>query len=185
MFETAFSSVNEFEFDDLETFEHSKSKPLSVILAVEAGTRRILGVEVAQMAAKGTLAAKSKKLYGFRRDERAKKRKLLFQELKPSINPGAIIRSDSNPYYVKDVKKYFPDCHYITVKGQRGAITGQGELKKIGFDPIFSLNHTCAMLRANICRLIRKTWCTTKKKERLADHLAIYIYYHNQQLKSA
>ena len=44
------------EFDDLETFEHSKCKPLSVTLAVEHGTRRILGIEVSQMPAKGHLA---------------------------------------------------------------------------------------------------------------------------------
>ncbi|MGZ3702815.1 MAG: hypothetical protein ACXWSD_13580, partial [Bdellovibrionota bacterium] len=41
------------EFDDLETFEHTKLKPLSITLAVESGTRRILGVEVSRMAANG------------------------------------------------------------------------------------------------------------------------------------
>ena len=58
-------------------------------------------------------------------------------------------------------------------------------LPQTQFDPIFSLNHTCAMLRANICRLIRKTWCTTKKRERLVDHIAIYTYLHNRSLKAA
>jgi hypothetical protein len=28
--------------------------------------------------------------------------------------------------------------------------------------------------------LMRKTWNTTKKKERLALHLALYIDHHNQ-----
>jgi hypothetical protein len=60
-------------------------------------------------------------------------------------------------------------------------LTGQGELKVGGFDPIFSLNHTCAMLRANINRLFRKTWCTTKKMEMLEHHLAIYALYHNER----
>jgi len=40
------------------------------------------------------------------------------------------------------------EATHRTVKGRRGSIAGQGELKKIGFDPLFSLNHTCAMLRA-------------------------------------
>ncbi len=57
-----------------------------------------------------------------------------------------------------------------------------GELKKVGFDPIFSLNHTYAMFRAHLSRLIRKTWNTTKKPDRLADHLAIYALIHNQRL---
>lgn len=182
-FKTALSPVTHMQFDDLETFEHSKCKPLSVLMAVEGRTRRILSFQVARMRAKGRLAKKSLKKYGILREERAQKRKILFQELRPMIQPGATIKSDSNPYYVDDVKRFFPDCTHVTCIGQRGAVTGQGELKKIGFDPIFSLNHTYAMLRANICRLIRKTWCTTKKKESLEAHLAIYAVYHNAHLK--
>jgi sugar phosphate permease len=67
-------------------------------------------------------------------------------------------------------------------QGQRGSSTGQGELKKIKFDPLFSLNHTCAMLRANVSRLFRKTWCTTKRPDQLRAHLMIYAEYHNSQL---
>jgi transposase-like protein len=183
--DTILLKVDHMQFDDLETFEHSKCKPLSVTLAVEGEKRRILGFQVAQMSAKGLLVKKALKKYGPRRDERTKARKALFRALSNVVAEGAIIKSDSNPYYAKDVRKFFPKCHHVTCIGKRGAITGQGELKKIHFDPIFSLNHTCAMLRANICRLIRKTWCTTKKKDRLSDHLAIYAVYHNQHLNSA
>ncbi len=44
------------------------------------------------------------------------------------------------------------------------------------------LNHTCAMLRANINRLIRRSWSTTKNAENLAHHLTIYVNYHNECL---
>jgi hypothetical protein len=40
------------------------------------------------------------------------------------------------------------------------------------------------MLRANINRLFRRTWCTTKKKERLEQHLAVYLDFHNRILLS-
>lgn len=180
-FENAFLKVREFQFDDLETFEHSKCKPLSVTLAVTR-ERHILGFRVAQMSPKGRLTKKSLKLYGRRHDERSQRRKALFKELQPIVIDGALIQSDSNPYYKDDVRRFFPNCHHVTVLGERGAITGQGELKKVGFDPLFSLNHTCAMFRANVCSLIRKTWCTTKKKDRLTDRLSIYAYYHNQNL---
>ena len=52
------------EFDDLETSEHTKMKPLSVTLAVESKTRFIRGFRVSQMPAKGLLAALSRKKYG-------------------------------------------------------------------------------------------------------------------------
>jgi transposase-like protein len=176
------ASAKIIQFDDLETIEHTKCKPVSITLAVEEKTRRILSFQVAQMPAKGPLAAISRKKYGRRKDMRKSARIKLFKELLPLVEPTAEIKSDQNPHYGDDVKKYFPRALHSTFKGRKGAITGQGELKKIGFDPIFSLNHTCAMFRANINRLNRKTWCTTKKMARLADHVAIYALYHNTEL---
>jgi transposase-like protein len=170
------------EFDDMETFEHTKCKPLSITLAVESKTRRILGIEVSQMPAKGRLAKKSFKKYGPRRDFRSQGRAKLFERIRPLISEDALIKSDSNPHYPNDVKKWFPLATHEMHLGQRGSVTGQGELKKIRFDPLFSLNHTCAKLRDDIKRLARKTWCTTKDPRRLADHLAIYALYHNQNL---
>ena len=40
----------------METFEHTKLKPLTIPMAVEQGTRRILAVDVGKIAAKGHLA---------------------------------------------------------------------------------------------------------------------------------
>src|SRR5690606_25611012 len=174
--------VFRMQFDDMETFEHTKMKPLSITLAVEKKTRFILGFEVSRMPANGLLAKRSVKKYGPRKDERTEARDRLFRRIKASVSPRALIQSDQNPHYPALVKMHFPNATYETFKGQRGAITGQGELKKTEFDPLFSLNHTCAMLRANVNRLIRKTWCTTKKIQPLIDHLELYVLYHNRVL---
>jgi len=170
------------EFDDQETFEHTKCKPLSITWAVESGTRRILGFSVSQMQAKGHLAKIAKKKYGPRKDTRQRGREELFRALQDIVEKEAIFKSDENPHYGPDLKRYFPLAKHETSKGQRGAIVGQGELKKVKFDPLFSLNHTCAMTRANVNRLARRTWCTTKIPARLHDHLAIYAVYHNEHL---
>lgn len=166
----------------METFEHSKLKPLSITLAVEHPSRRILGFAVSQMPAKGPLALRSRAKYGPRKDERKLGRDRLFSELKQVVAPDAIIESDLNPHYPATVRKYFPNALYKLHKGQRGSIVGQGELKKIRFDPLFSLNHTCAMKRHSIPRLVRRTWTTTKLTARLVDHLAIYAEFHNYEL---
>ena len=171
-------NVSAFIFDDMESFEHTKLKPLSIPLAVTK-SRHILGFEVASMPAKGPLAAFSRKKYGPRKDERKSARRRLFERIRPYVDPSPHIQSDEHPHYVLEVRQQFPGAIHERHKGQRGSIVGQGELKKIRFDPLFSLNHTCAMLRANINRLFRKTWCTTKKPERLALHIAIYAAYHN------
>jgi hypothetical protein len=62
---------------------------------------------------------------------------------------------------------------------------GQGELKRGGFDPLFSLNHTAAMFRDRLKRLSRRTWCTTKRPDRLQLLLDLYAWYHNELLAGA
>jgi hypothetical protein len=175
-------SIHFIQFDDLETSEHSKCKPLSVALAVEPKTRKILSFQVSRMPAKGHLTQIALQKYGPRPDERPQGWNSLFASLKEVVHPHAEWLSDENPHYPKHLKSHHPEATHRTVKGQRGCIAGQGELKKIGFDPLFSLNHTCAMLRANLNRLLRRTWCTTKKVQGLIDHLSIYIRYHNEIL---
>jgi transposase-like protein len=174
--------VEKLQFDDLETIEHTKCKPLSVTLAVEKETRRILGFRVSQMPAKGHLVRISLKKYGYRADHRAQGRCELFKEISHRIHPKALIETDQNPHYLEDVKRFFPQATHKTYLSKRAAIAGQGELKKVAYDPIFSINHTFAMLRANINRLFRKTWCTTKLPARLSDHIELYVYYHNEKL---
>src|ERR1700692_1610511 len=144
-----YPKVTSLEFDDLETFEHTKCKPLSATIAVESKTRRILGFRVSRMPAKGHLAAIARKKYGYRKEDRKAARNDLFMELRPLVAEGAVIKSDENPHYAADVKRHFPKSEHKAYKGKRGCVTGQGELKRGGRDPIFALNHSYAMLRDN------------------------------------
>lgn len=181
----SFSDRRDFksvEFDELETFEHTKYKPLSVPVLVESKSRKILAFRVASMPAKGKLAKGALKRYGYRPDHRTSARRSLLKEIKLRLTPNAKIKSDMNPHYTLDIKEILPDCTHEVFKGRRGCVVGQGELKAGGFDPLFSLNHSNAMLRANINRLFRRTWCTTKKAKRLELHIALYAIYHNLKL---
>jgi len=134
------------------------------------------------MPAKGLLVKVALRKYGPRKDDRPHGWNRLFKSLTPLVASDARFLSDENPHYPRHLKRHHPKASHDCVKGKRGCIAGQGELKKIGFDPLFSLNHTCAMLRANMNRLFRKTWCTTKTQAGLLDHLALYVSYHNQVL---
>jgi transposase-like protein len=176
------SPISHMQFDDLITTEHTKLKPLSVTLAVDAQKRTILGVEVSQIPSFGLLAEISRKKYGKRPSFHAEGIDKLFKKIFSAISKDALIESDEHKTYPKYVNKYFKQSEYIRYKGGRGCVVGQGELKKLYHDPLFALNHTCAMLRANINRLIRKTWCTTKDPEMLKHHLNVYMHYHNTQI---
>lgn len=168
-------------FDEMETFTHTKFKPVSIALSVTK-RREILTTEIATMPAKGLLAKKAYEKYGFRPDARPKALKKMFITLKGVTHPKATFHSDQSPYYPAPLRRAFPEAVHLTTKGGRAAVVGQGELKKLAWDPIFKLNHTAAMLRANMNRLFRRTWCTTKTMQGLKDHLAIYTSFHNEVL---
>ena len=175
-------NVSEIQFDELQTIEHTKCKPVSVVMAVSKKDRKIVGFEVSTMPATGYLAAISRNKYGPRKDERLKGIANLFNRLQQMLGPMIAIQSDECCYYKPVVDTYFPQADYAQFKGKKSTVSGQGELKKVGRDPLFSINHTFAMLRGNINRLVRKTWCTTKKISRLIDHLYIYMWVHNSKL---
>jgi transposase-like protein len=174
--------VSHLQFDDVITTEHTKLKPLSISVAVDAKRRIILGVEVSSIGAFGHLAKISRAKYGKRKNNHPEKLRELFATISHAIDPHVKIDSDEHYRYSDIVKEYFPMANYRQYKGSKACVVGQGELKRLHRDPLFKINHTCAMLRANINRLFRRTWCTTKRPDMLKNHLDIYLHFHNNYL---
>ena len=174
--------VKSVQFDELQTIEHTKLKPLSIAIAVADDSRKILGFRVAKMPATGHLAKASLKKYGQRPNERINQLRSLFKDLCNKLPENSCIKSDECSFYKRVVNDALPMANYTQYKGGLSHVYGQGELKKVGRDPLFSINHTLAMCRANINRLFRRTWCTTKKNDGLIHHLSIYALMHNQCL---
>jgi hypothetical protein len=170
------------QFDEMESFERSKCLPVSIPIIVEPKKRKILAIGVCSMPAKGPLAEFSRKKYGPRADEREETARRLIGTLSGVVRQDAIWITDKKTSYSTWIKSVFPNFRHNPQKGRRGCTVGYGELKEGGFDPLFSLNHTAAMIRANVNRMFRRTWCTTKKREWLETHLLLYAYYHNTAL---
>ena len=182
-YQNDFGSFEKLQFDDLITHEHTKCKPLSVTMVVEEDTRIVVGFNVAQIPAFGQLAAISREKYGKRADHSRLKRNALFDTLASDVlKPDMVFRTDQHQHYPVVIKAHFPHAQHFTHKGAKGSSSGQGEMKKIGRDPLFSINQTLAMLRDKMSRLSRRSWNTTKKPENLAHHLAIYIDAHNRDI---
>ncbi len=175
--------IKQVQFDDLITFEHTKCKPLTVPLAVIDGKRVPLGFGVASIPAFGHLAQISRNKYGKREDHSYQARIDLFEQLREYLPPGVSFKTDGHNHYRQLVKDYFPEGEHHVYKSVRGSIVGQGELKKTRHDELFSINHTFATIRAKVNRLNRRTWCTTKRPDRLADHIDIFIDVFSDRLK--
>ena len=169
-------------FDEMISFEHSKMKPLSLPIVVDERTQSILAIGVARIPAFGPNADKSRKKYGMRKDERPAALREVLGSIRRTIGASGFVLTDEATAYPKALAEVFPKREHAAFKGRRGCVVGQGELKVGGWDPLFMLNHGCAMVRENVARLKRRTWCTTKKPERLRDLLTMYTWFHNGYL---
>lgn len=170
------------QFDDMESWIHTKLKPVSVPLVVTHPKRLILSLDVVSMPAKGKLARAAMAKYGKRPDHRKKGWQSVLAKLPAVTTTGVRVTSDSHKMYPEQIRRYLPNSIHKQVISRRGCVVGQGELKRGGKDPIFSLNHTAAMFRANVNRLARRTWCTSKKAENLKRHMTIYTLWHNENI---
>ena len=174
--------ISHIQIDDLITIEHTKLKPLSISIAVDKNYRTILGAQVSKIPAFGHLAKMSVNKYGKRESELKDGLNKLFQKLIGINHPDFQIDSDEHTLYPLFIKKYFPAAKHNTYPSIKGAVSGQGELKKTIHDPLFVINHTCAMFRYGISRLIRRTWNTTKDIQELKKHIDVYINFYNKKL---
>lgn len=182
------AKVSVLQFDEMETFEVTKCKPLAMAVAVEKKRKLILGAEVSEMTPKGAIVHRAIRKYGkTRKNERRRGLLLLMEKIKPMLADTVNVISDKCPIYKGVVSEGLQkdgarEIRYKQVKGQRGCETAQGELKKGGYDPLFALNHVFALLRARVSRLVRMTWNTTKIRENLVRHLQVFIYCHNAKM---
>ncbi len=172
-------------FDEMESFEHTNAKPLTLPIAVEQKTRKILALRAGAIAAKGLLAKDSVAKYGKRTCERKRVLDEMLADLKECTADKLWIKTDQSRHYPGPIRKHFPQAVHEAYKGRKPQDHGLGELKAGGFDPLFTLNHTYAMIRCNIKRLSRKTWATTKRVAQLEHLLYIYAWFHNMWLDRA
>ncbi len=171
--------AKEIQFDELETIEHTKCKPVNIVLLVNE-KYQLLAAKVAEMPAKGRLAEFSRKKYGHRKNQRSEKMHEAFQEVKSCLT-GRLseIRSDAHPAYRNFVKQHFPDTPYLQFSARAKKMKYQERMHennhKRKYDPLFGVNHVSARLRDRIKRLVRRSWCTTKKLVNLQLTLDLYV----------
>lgn len=177
-------SIKSIQFDELISYEQNKCKPLSVSVLMIPDGRKFFDFDIASFRPPTPrLAEISKKKYGYRPDTRGVTMENLLQKLAPKLAADAVIETDECPWYGSKIKKILPQTvTHRFFKGRRARSGGQGELKEGGYDPLFSINHTFAMMRARMSRLIKQTWNTTKDPQRLVEHLMIYADHHNRVL---
>lgn len=168
------------QFDEMESFEHTRLKPLSIALSVGSSDGKILAAEVGSMPARGKLAVIAFRKYGYRKDERPETRSRALSSV-ARLSPVRII-TDGHPAYPGLVAGCLPKTIHCAVPSRMGRrFRPEGSRRNVD-DALFALNHTSAKIRHDLSRMMRKVWVTTKKASRLQAHLDLYIAFNNGYL---
>jgi hypothetical protein len=161
------------QFDEMETYEESKLKPLSIALAVRGKNGQVLSAKVATMNCHGKMAATSVQKYQRRQDTREQAALAAMADVSVVSKPAITVATDQKKSYPNIIKKALPHAVHVAHPSRR--LPANSKQK----DPLFWLNVTCAKLRADLARLSRRTWSASKKPACLQDALDLYVAFSN------
>ena len=155
------------QFDQMETYEHTKKKPLGIALSIRPKTGQILSAQVCRIPIRALTVSKTESVLYNKKTNRREAFYKMLSDTKHCLDKGySVLSCDGEPQAVSIAKLMCPDSLIEThVNDYAG---------------MWRLNHTCAKLRHHISRLKRKTWATTKSKDYLQMHLDLFIAYQNK-----
>jgi hypothetical protein len=85
---------------------------------------------------------------------------------------SALLETDRKPSY-RSILRRFDSGRRVSHAAY------SGKLPRGKKNPLFPINHTLAMIRDGLSRLRRRTWCHSKSRLRLWQHLGIYFAWKN------
>jgi transposase-like protein len=170
-----------FQLDELETFEQNRRlKPVTMPLLIEASTRFALHGEAAPLPARGGLSDRmlEKKLEqdtkeGVRTSGSRAAVKQCFTVLARVAIKTSVVEITT------DMKSSYATVLEETMPGRYVHHTCSSRVERSTSNPLFAINHTFAMVRDGMSRLVRRSWGASKERSWLAHHLWIWIAYRN------
>lgn len=169
------------QFDEMETFEHTRLKPLSIAMAVRAkftsqntsNTNEIIDFRIATMNCHGHLSALARHLYGIRPDTRSQACKEVFETVAKCQKPGyqITVATDGKKSYPAILASVMPSAIHQPAPNRIAAAGGN--------NPLFSFNSIAGKIRHDLSRMARRSWVTTKTIWGLEAHLMLYVAWNN------
>jgi hypothetical protein len=171
-----------YSLDELETYEQDRRlQPVTVPVLIHRKTRFVIHLETAALAPRGNLSPSDQ----FRRDLRAAKCgprrsgsraavRSCLEKLRAVHASGAMLElvTDQKSTYPVLAKEIFGNR--IAAHVQESSRRARNTL-----NPMFAINHTLAMLRDHISRLVRRSWAASKLHDQLQVHAWCWIAWRN------
>jgi len=170
-----------FQLDELETFEHNRRlAPVTVPVLIEQSTFFVLAADAAPLPARGRLSPENRRKKALREKRHGKRRSGSRAAVTRAFALLARFHRRSEPVVVRTDRKHTYRAILRRLFGDRLDHSRFSSKRKRNYgSPLFAIDHTLAMLRDGVSRLVRRSWAAAKQRQRLLLHLWIWIAYRN------
>jgi IS1 family transposase len=166
--------------DEEESYEQKSIRTVTLPILIEEDSWFVVATDVEpirRLAPKGTQRRRRQEReeakYGKRPDRsREAVTAVLTKLAKATFCKRVGLITDLKSSYATIAKRVFAErlTSHVRVSSR---------LPRNQFNPLFPINTTNAMTRDHLARLRRRTWCASKKRERLKSHLVLFTAYRN------
>ncbi|TAH36360.1 MAG: IS1 family transposase [Planctomycetota bacterium] len=169
--------------DELETFEGDRLlAPVTVALLTEKRSLFLVDLQTGPLPARGRLSARDQQRKAERERATGRRRNGSREAVRGCLQtwrrfgpaPGAYVElhTDQKPSYRKLYREAF--AGYL-----RGMARVSSREKRDRRNALFVANHTNAMARDGVSRLVRESWAHSKLRARLEKHLWVWAAFRN------
>ena len=170
------------QLDELETYEENRRlAPVTVPILIDRHTYFVIGVDAAPLPARGRLSegdqkkrAEREARLGRRRNgsRAAVKRTLKIWQEHAAPGVGRMLQTDKKATYNRVLHEVFDPEALAHARVPSSESRNYGNL-------LFPINHTNALFRDSVSRLVRRTWAASKRLEPLRWHLWVFAVFRN------
>jgi transposase-like protein len=170
-----------FSFDELETFEQDRRlRPLTVPVLIHRRSRFLVHFQIGHLPARGGLSPLdcARKAAGERRHGRRRSGSAAAVE-DCLIRLKAVHSATAPLELVTDRKRSYPPLVRRHFARGGAYVREHSSAARNTRNPLFPINHALAMMRDHVSRLVRRSWCASKRADQLRHHLWIYTAWRN------
>lgn len=169
-----------FMLDELETFEGNRYQPVTVPVLIEPRSLFLIASAAGPLRRKGRMTPTQRRLraehearHGRRPSHSAAAVRAVLRRLRPCVGSfrPVVLHSDHKPLYERLGRRLFG--------GRFTWVPHSASARRDRCNPLFPINHTNARLRHFLARLRRRSWCVSKRRLRLQQHLQIATLWMN------
>lgn len=171
-----------FQLDELETFETDRLlKPVTMPVLIERSSSFVVTGEVAAMGPRGNLSPRMQRKRERMEAREGERRSGSTKAVRACLEEWRRVHSPNQPFHFQSDQKTSYQKLFREICGDRfgSHLRVHSKRTRDHDNPLFPINHTFAVMRDAMSRLVRRNWGVSKIRSRLRTHFWVWAVFRN------